>query len=82
MAAHASGVKFNLMDAKELYEFARAICEYVFVLIEEFETFEKRHAKRDLAAVGRRSEVTLQYLLRTLRRNLGSASLRHTVCGT
>ena len=49
VAAHASVAKFNLMDAKKLYEFARAICEYVFVLTEEFERFEKRQGKRDLA---------------------------------
>jgi hypothetical protein len=42
LAAHA---KFNLADAKDLYDFSTAICDYVFVLTEKFENFKKRQAK-------------------------------------
>jgi hypothetical protein len=45
LAAHATGVKFNLADGKDLHDFATAICEYVFVLTEKFENFKKRQAK-------------------------------------
>lgn len=47
LAAHASGAKFNLTDAKDLYDFATAICEYVFVLTAKFESFKKRQAKQE-----------------------------------
>ena len=42
LAAHASGANFNLVDAKDLYEFSTAICEYVFVLTAKFQAFKKR----------------------------------------
>lgn len=42
LAAHATDAKFALADAKDLYEFATAICDYVFVLNEKFEAFKKR----------------------------------------
>jgi hypothetical protein len=45
LAAHATGAKFNLTDAKDLYDFSTAIYEYVFVLSEKFENFKKRQAK-------------------------------------
>ena len=44
LAAHASGAKFNLVDAKDLYDFSSAICDYVFVLTAKFEGFKKRQA--------------------------------------
>jgi hypothetical protein len=46
LAAHASGAKFNLTDAKDLYDFSTAICDYVFVLTEKFESFKKRQAQQ------------------------------------
>jgi hypothetical protein len=42
LAAHASGANFNQVDARDLYDFATAICEYVFVLTARFEAFKKR----------------------------------------
>lgn len=45
LAAHATGAKFNLTDAKDLFDFSTAICDYVFVLTEKFENFKKRQAK-------------------------------------
>jgi hypothetical protein len=45
LAAHATGAKFNLVDAKDLYDFSTAICDYVFVLTEKFQNFKKRQAK-------------------------------------
>jgi Domain of unknown function (DUF4145) len=50
LAAHASGVKFNLADAKDLYDFATAICDYVFVLAAKFESFKKRQQKQEAHA--------------------------------
>jgi hypothetical protein len=47
LAAHASGVKFNLTDAKDLYDFSTAICDYVFVLAAKFEAFKERQAKQE-----------------------------------
>jgi hypothetical protein len=47
LAAHATGAKFNLIDAKDLYEFSTAICEYVFVLTAKFEAFKKRQAAQE-----------------------------------
>jgi hypothetical protein len=47
LAAHASDVHFNLADAKDLYDFSTAICEYVFVLTEKFEAFRKRQAAQE-----------------------------------
>jgi hypothetical protein len=46
LAAHASGAKFILTDAKDLYDFSTAICDYVFVLTEKFESFKKRQAQQ------------------------------------
>jgi uncharacterized protein YutE (UPF0331/DUF86 family) len=50
LAAHASGAAFNLVDAKDLYEFATAICEYVFVLTAKFEAFKKRQPTQEAHA--------------------------------
>jgi len=36
LAAHASGITFDKADAEDLYDFAAAICEYVFVLQEKY----------------------------------------------
>jgi hypothetical protein len=47
LAAHASDAKFTQMDAKDLYDFSTAICDYVFVLTEKFEGFRKRQAKKE-----------------------------------
>jgi hypothetical protein len=46
LAAHASGQIFERDDAEDLFDFAAAICEYVFVLTEKFENFKKRQAGR------------------------------------
>jgi hypothetical protein len=55
LAAHASDVQFALNDAKDLYDFATAICDYVFVLTEKFEAFKKRQAKTEAAKAGQPS---------------------------
>ena len=49
LAAHASDAQFALNDAKDLHDFATAICEYVFVLTGKFESFQKRQAKTEAA---------------------------------
>jgi hypothetical protein len=46
LAAHATDARFALADAKNLYDFSTAICDYVFVLTEKFEDFKKRQAKK------------------------------------
>lgn len=51
LAAHATDAKFNLTDAKDLYDFATAICDYVFVLAAKFESFKKRQAKQEAAKI-------------------------------
>ena len=50
LAAHASGVKFNLVDAKDVYDFSTAICDYVFVLTAKFDSFKKRQADEEAKA--------------------------------
>ena len=47
LAAHASGETFERDDAEDLFNFATAICEYVFVLTEKFEEFKKRQADKE-----------------------------------
>src|SRR5262249_48971023 len=42
IGAHASTEKISQADARDLLEFANAICDYVFVLTERFEQFMKR----------------------------------------
>ena len=46
LAAHATGTEFSLVDAKDLYDFAIAICEYVFVLTNRFDRFNSTKQKR------------------------------------
>ncbi len=51
LAAHASDREFNRIDAQDLYDFAIAICQYVFVLTEKFEQFKaRRDAKKPTPA--------------------------------
>jgi hypothetical protein len=42
LAAHPTGIKFTRIDAEDIFDFARAICEYVFVLTVRFERFKER----------------------------------------
>lgn len=53
LAAHASDAKFSAIDARDLYDFAKAICEYVFVLTEKFERFRERQARSEAASQSR-----------------------------
>jgi Domain of unknown function (DUF4145) len=46
LAAHASDQAFDRDDAEDLFNFATAICEYVFVLSEKFADFKKRQADK------------------------------------
>jgi len=45
LGAHATTEKVTKDDARDLLDFSIAICEYVFVLNEKFERFQKRKAK-------------------------------------
>jgi hypothetical protein len=51
LGAHATTEKVTRADAQDLLDFSLAICEYVFVLHEKFERFEKRRAKLASPAV-------------------------------
>ena len=42
IGAHATGGKISKKDAKDLLDFANAICDYVFVLTNKFKDFMKR----------------------------------------
>ncbi len=46
IGAHASDEKIPQEDAKDLLDFALAICDYVFVLHAKFERFQERAQKR------------------------------------
>ena len=45
LGAHATTDKVSKEDAKDLLDFSAAICEYVFVLTEKWERFQKRRKK-------------------------------------
>jgi hypothetical protein len=45
LAAHASGTHFRREDAEDVFKFTRNICEYIFVLSEQFEEFMERRKK-------------------------------------
>ncbi len=47
IGAHASDESISDADAKDLFDFAQAICNYVFVLNKQFEDFIKRKNKRN-----------------------------------
>lgn len=49
LAAHASDQAFDRDDAEDLFDFAIAICEYVFVLTERFDAFKKRRQNKKAA---------------------------------
>jgi tRNA-dihydrouridine synthase len=42
IGAHATGVAVSEQDARDLLDFANAICEYIFVLAAKFEEFMER----------------------------------------
>jgi hypothetical protein len=47
LAAHATDEQFSHDDAEDLFTFATAICDYVFVLKEKFDSFmERKEAKK------------------------------------
>jgi hypothetical protein len=46
LAAHASGTRFGRTDAEDLYNFAIAICDYVFVLQEQYNRFVARKEEK------------------------------------
>jgi hypothetical protein len=45
LGAHATTEKVKKDDARDLLDFAIAICEYVFILNEKFTRFQQRQAK-------------------------------------
>ena len=45
LSAHATTEKVTKGDARDLLDFSIAICNYVFILNEKFERFQKRQAK-------------------------------------
>ena len=47
IGAHATGQKVTSEDARDVLEFATAICEYVYVLSDRYENYRKRKADRD-----------------------------------
>ena len=46
LGAHATGEKITKEDARDLLDFANAICEYIFVLSDKFEKFLQRQGKK------------------------------------
>lgn len=46
LAAHAGGASFERQDAEDIFDFAVAICDYVFVLTNKFEEFLRRTKNR------------------------------------
>jgi hypothetical protein len=50
LAAHASGLIFSKVDAVDLFDFAVAICEYVFVVQAKYEAFVQRKEIRSATA--------------------------------
>ena len=52
LAAHATGEKFSHDEARDLFQFGTAICDYVFVLTEKFQQFMKRKQQKAFASGG------------------------------
>ena len=47
LAAHATDEQFSHDDAEDLFAFATAICDYIFVLKDKFDSFmERKEAKK------------------------------------
>jgi Domain of unknown function (DUF4145) len=46
IGAHASTEHISREDARDVFDFALAICEYVFVLAQKYAAFKERQAKR------------------------------------
>ena len=49
IGAHATEEKITREDAKDLLEFANAICDYIFILTSKFEKFKERTAEKKKA---------------------------------
>ena len=47
LGAHASGVAATREDARDLIDFAIAICEYVFVLSARYDAYLKRRGTKE-----------------------------------
>ena len=50
LAAHATDKVFSREDAEDLYEFANAICDYLFVLQDRYDRFMQRKGTNQKAA--------------------------------
>jgi hypothetical protein len=46
LAAHPSGVRFTHDDAADVFKFTNGICEYVFVLSNDFKEYMERRKDR------------------------------------
>jgi hypothetical protein len=46
LGAHATGVDVNEQDARDVLDFANAICEYVYVLAQKYEAYMARRPQR------------------------------------
>lgn len=53
VGAHASETVTTREDARDILDFAKAICEYVFVLTARYDAFKKRQAERGQGGVRR-----------------------------
>jgi len=51
LGAHATGVKTTKDDARDVLEFAIAICEYVYVLSNKYNAYKERKSKSTKAKV-------------------------------
>jgi len=48
IGAHATGQNINKEDVRDILDFAIAICEYVYVLSDKYESYKKRKSKSAL----------------------------------
>ena len=51
-AAHSSGESVDEKTAQDLFDFTCAICDYVFVLQDKWDSFKKRKTLKDLTENG------------------------------
>ena len=49
LGAHATGTKATREDARDILDFAIAICEYVFVLSAKYDAYKKRKATKQVS---------------------------------
>lgn len=76
IGAHATGQNITREDARDVMDFAIAICEYVFVLAQRYTAFKQRQAARTevKAALAQAIKEGKPFVVKAAARSIGSTS--------